>query len=49
VTVLEVANVVGLITYSRNLTSRRLLTFDERDEITVVTYEPEDNHGADYL
>ena len=42
---LEVANVVGMITYQQELDLAALAeTFDERDEITDVTYEPADNH-----
>lgn len=41
----EVANVVGMITYQQELDLAALAeTFDERDEITEVTYEPADNH-----
>ncbi|MDS0297029.1 hypothetical protein [Halogeometricum luteum] len=44
-TELEVANVVGMITYQQELDLAALAeTFDERDEITDVTYEPADNH-----
>ena len=50
VTELEVANVVGMITYQQELDLAALAeTFDERDEITDVTYEPTDNHRADYI
>jgi transcription initiation factor TFIID TATA-box-binding protein len=45
VTELEVANVVGVITYQQELDLAALAeTFDERDEITDVTYKPADNH-----
>jgi transcription initiation factor TFIID TATA-box-binding protein len=45
VTELEVANVFGMITYQQELDLAGLVeTFDERDEITDVTYEPADNH-----
>lgn len=41
----EVANVVGTITYRQELDLAALGgTFEERDEITDVTYEPADNH-----
>lgn len=44
-TELEVANVVGMITYQQELDLAALAeTFNERDEITDVTYEPADNH-----
>lgn len=44
-TELEVANVVGMITYQQELDLAALAeTFDEWDEITDVTYEPADNH-----
>lgn len=42
---LEVANVVGMITYQQELDLAALAeTFEEREEITSVTYEPADNH-----
>ena len=45
VTELEVANVVGMINYQQELNLAALAeTFDERDEITGVTYEPADSH-----
>lgn len=41
----EVANVVGIITYQQELDLAALAeTFEERKEITSVTYEPADNH-----
>lgn len=44
-TELEVANVLGMITYQQELDLTALAeTFDKRDEITDVTYEPADNH-----
>lgn len=44
-TELEVANVVGMITYQQELDLAALAeTFEEREEITSVTYEPAENH-----
>ena len=41
----EVANVVGMITYQQEMDLAALAeTFEERKEITSVTYEPADNH-----
>ena len=41
----EIANVVGMITYQQELDLAALAeTFEERKEITSVTYEPADNH-----
>lgn len=45
VTELEIANVVGTITYQQELDLAALAeTFNERNEIQNVTYEPADNH-----
>jgi len=45
VTELEVVNIVGMITYQQELDLAALAeTFDGRDEICDVTYEPADNH-----
>lgn len=42
---LEIANVVGIITYQQELDLSALAeTFSEREEITNVTYEPAENH-----
>ena len=42
---LEVANVVGMITYQQELDLAALAeTFEDREEITSVTYEPAENH-----
>ena len=42
---LEIANVVGTITYQQELDLAALAeTFNERDEVSDVTYEPADNH-----
>lgn len=42
---LEIANVVGMITYQQELDLAALAeTFEERKEITSVTYEPAENH-----
>lgn len=42
---IEVANVVGMITYRQELDLAALAeTFSERGEITGVTYAPADNH-----
>jgi len=50
VTGLEVANVVGMITYQQELElAAHAGMFDEHDETTYVTYEPADNHRADYI
>jgi transcription initiation factor TFIID TATA-box-binding protein len=50
VTGLEFANVVGMITYQQELDlAAHAEMFDERDEITYVTYEPAENHRADYI
>ncbi|WP_256298897.1 TATA-box-binding protein [Haloarchaeobius salinus] len=44
-TELELANVVGTITYQQELDLAALTeTFADRDEITSVTYEPAENH-----
>lgn len=41
----EIANVVGTITYQQELNLAALSeTFEDRDEITSVTYEPVENH-----
>ena len=41
----EIANVVGMITYQQELELSALAeTFEERDEISSVTYEPAENH-----
>jgi hypothetical protein len=50
VTGLEVATVVGMITYQQELDlPEHAEMFVERDEITNVTYEQADNHRADYI
>lgn len=42
---LDVANVVGMITYQQELDLHALAeTFETRDEIMDVTFEPADNH-----
>ena len=42
---IEIANVVGMITYQQELDLAALAeTFEERKEVTSVTYEPADNH-----
>ena len=42
---IEIANVVGMITYQQELDLAALAeTFEEREEVTNVTYEPTDNH-----
>ena len=42
---IEIANVVGMITYQQELDLAALAeTFGERKEVTSVTYEPADNH-----
>jgi transcription initiation factor TFIID TATA-box-binding protein len=42
---IEIANVVGIITYQQELDLAALAeTFEEREEVTNVTYEPADNH-----
>lgn len=42
---LEVANIVGMITYQQELDLLALAEkFKERKEVTNVTYEPDDNH-----
>jgi transcription initiation factor TFIID TATA-box-binding protein len=42
---IEIANVVGMITYRQELDLAALAeTFEEREEVTSVTYEPTDNH-----
>lgn len=47
---LQAANVVGMITYQQELDlAAHAEMFDERDEITNVTYGPADNHRADYI
>lgn len=44
-TELEVANVVGMITYQQELDLAALAdTFETRDEVASVTYEPAENH-----
>ncbi|AUX10077.1 transcription initiation factor TFIID TATA-box-binding protein [Halalkaliarchaeum desulfuricum] len=44
-TELEVANVVGMITYQQELDMAALAeTFEDREETTSVTYEPAENH-----
>lgn len=44
-TELEVANVVGMITYQQELDLAALAEkFEDREEITSVTYEPAENH-----
>ena len=44
-TELDVANVVGLVTYQQELDLAALAeTFEKREEITSVTYEPAENH-----
>lgn len=41
----EIANVVGMITYQQELDLSALAeTFENRDEISDVTFEPADNH-----
>ena len=41
----EIANVVGMITYQQKLELSALAeTFEQRDEVTSVTYEPAENH-----
>jgi transcription initiation factor TFIID TATA-box-binding protein len=45
VTEFEVVNVVGMITYQQELDLAALAeTFEDREEITSVTYEPAENH-----
>lgn len=44
-TVFEVVNVVGMITFQQELDLRAFAdTFSEREEIVSVTYEPNENH-----
>lgn len=44
-TELKIANVVGMITYQQKFDLAALAeTFNERDEISDVTYKPADNH-----
>lgn len=42
---IEIANVVGMITYQQELDLEALAeTFSDREEITEVTFEPAENH-----
>lgn len=42
---IDIANVVGMITYQQELALDALAdTFSKRDEITSVTYDPAENH-----